>query len=73
MPLTKGAAALASSSEPSPPVTLDQLTLLKTDNICSAKASGFAELGIDPRAAEMIVGEYLAPFRPGGRFAAQKS
>ena len=58
---------------PSPPVTLDQLTLLKTDNICSAKASGFAELGIDPRAAEMIVGEYLAPFRPGGRFAAQKS
>jgi len=54
-------------------VTLDQLTLLKTDNICSAKASGFAELGIDPRAAEMIVGEYLAPFRPGGRFAAQKS
>lgn len=57
---------------PNPPITLDQLTLLKTNNICSPKASGFAELGIDPRAAEMIVADYLAPFRPGGRFVAQK-
>ncbi len=57
---------------PNPPITLDQLTLLKTNNICSPKVSGFAELGIDPRAAEMIIADYLAPFRPGGRFVAQK-
>ena len=64
--------AFFASFLPNPPITLDQLTLLRTDNICSAKASGFAELGIDPRAAEMIVADYLAPFRPGGRFVAQK-
>ena len=57
---------------PNPPLTLDQLELLKTDNVCRAKASGFAELGLTPRAAEMIVSGYLAPFRPGGRFVAKR-
>jgi NADH dehydrogenase len=53
---------------PNPPVTRDQLKLLKTDNICVKSAPGLAELGITPTAIEAIVPEYLAAFRPGGRF-----
>jgi len=53
---------------PNPPVTSDQLKLLKTDNICTKSAPGLAELGITPTAIEAIVPEYLAAFRPGGRF-----
>ena len=53
---------------PNPPVTSDQLKLLKTDNICAKSALGLAELGITPTAIEAIVPEYLAAFRPGGRF-----
>ena len=53
---------------PNPPVTSDQLKLLKTDNICAKSAPGLAELGIMPTAIEAIVPEYLAAFRPGGRF-----
>jgi NADH dehydrogenase len=53
---------------PNPPVTSDQLKLLKTDNICAKSAPGLAELGITPTAIEAIVPEYLAAFRPGGRF-----
>jgi len=53
---------------PNPPITGDQLKLLKTDNICAKSAPGLAELGITPTAIEAIVPEYLAAFRPGGRF-----
>jgi hypothetical protein len=53
---------------PNPPLTNDQLKLLKTDNICAKSASGLAELGITPTSIEAIVPEYLAVFRPGGRF-----
>ncbi len=53
---------------PNPPLTNDQLKLLKTDNICAKSAPGMAELGITPTSIEAIVPEYLAVFRPGGRF-----
>jgi len=53
---------------PNPPLTNDQLKLLKTDNICAKSAPGLAELGITPTSIEAIVPEYLAVFRPGGRF-----
>jgi len=53
---------------PNPPLTNDQLKLLKTDNICTKSAPGLAELGITPTSIEAIVPEYLAVFRPGGRF-----
>ena len=54
---------------PNPPLTLDQLKLLKVDNVCRESAPGLADLGITPTAIEGVVPAYLMPFRPGGRFA----
>ena len=61
------AAALAGML-PNPPLTLDQLKLLKVDNICRKSAPGLADLGVAPTAIEGVVPGYLMPFRPGGRF-----
>jgi uncharacterized protein YbjT (DUF2867 family) len=44
----------------------DQVKLLKTDNVVSHNANGFAQLGIMPTAVEVVVPEYLARF--SGRF-----
>ncbi len=54
---------------PNPPLTLDQLKLLKVDNVCCKSAPGLIELGITPTAIEGVVPDYLMQFRPGGRFA----
>ncbi|MGB0810132.1 MAG: complex I NDUFA9 subunit family protein [Candidatus Puniceispirillaceae bacterium] len=54
---------------PNPPLTLDQLKLLKVDNVCNKSAPGLADLGITPTGIEGVVPAYLMPFRPGGRFA----
>lgn len=56
---------------PNPPLTLDQLKLLETDNVCRKSALGLTELGITPTAIEAVVPEYLMPFRSGGRFVKQ--
>lgn len=53
---------------PTPPLTRDQVELLKTDNVVSAGAHGLAELGIVPRPCEAIVPTYLDTFRVGGRY-----
>lgn len=52
---------------PKPLLTRDQVTLLKRDNVVSEGALGFKDLGIAPKAAEVIVPTYLHRFRPGGR------
>ncbi len=62
--------ALLAGLLPNPPITYDQLKLLKTDNVVQKNAAGFAELGIEPAAIEAVVGDYLTAFRAGGRFAA---
>lgn len=54
-----------------PPLTRDQVTLLKTDNVVSGQHPGLAELGITPTAADAIVAGYLWRYRKGGQFAAQ--
>ena len=54
---------------PNPPLTLDQLKLLKLDNVCQKSAPGLTELGITPTTVEAVVPDYLMQFRPGGRFA----
>ncbi len=54
---------------PVPPLTRDQVKLLKHDTVCSAGAPGLRELGIAPTAVEAIIPTYLDRFRPGGRFA----
>ncbi len=54
---------------PKPPLTLDQLALLKSDNVVAEGALTAADLGIVPTAAEIILPTYLNRYRPGGRFA----
>lgn len=48
---------------PRPPLTRDQVKLLKYDNTVNPTAKSFAHLGITPTSVEMIVPEYLAIFR----------
>jgi len=53
---------------PVPPLTHDQVDLLVTDNVARPGASGLAELGIEPTAAEAILPMYLDRYRVGGRY-----
>jgi NADH dehydrogenase len=55
---------------PVPPLTRDQVRLLKRDNVVTGGASTLADLGIRPTAVEMVIPSYLARYRPGGRFVA---
>ena len=52
-----------------PPVTRDQIKLMKKDNVVADGAKTLADLGIAPRALEAIVPGYLARFRKYGQFA----
>jgi NADH dehydrogenase len=52
-----------------PPLTSDQVEMLKTDNVTSPGAPGLAELGIVPTPVEAITPTYLYRFRRGGQFA----
>jgi NADH dehydrogenase len=58
---------------PNPPLTVDQVRLLQTDNVVSAEALAEARtlqnLGIAPQALETIVPRYLVRFRPKGEFS----
>jgi NADH dehydrogenase len=51
---------------PNPPLTPDQVELLKSDNIVSSGAMNLTSLGISPTAAEVILPTYLDRFRRGG-------
>ncbi len=48
---------------PVPPLTRDQLELLKTDNVVSEGALTLSDLGIEPTPIELIVPSYLARHR----------
>jgi NADH dehydrogenase len=52
---------------PSPPLTLDQVRLLRRDNVVASGMAGLGELGVSPTALELILPTYLARYRPGGR------
>jgi len=54
---------------PKPPLTRDQLRMLRRDSIMDAGAAGYAALGIQPQSIEAILPTYLDRYRPGGRFA----
>lgn len=54
---------------PGAPLTVDQVEMLKTDNIVSPGAKGLAELSVKPTAMELVLPRYLSRFREGGRFA----
>jgi uncharacterized protein YbjT (DUF2867 family) len=51
---------------PNPPLTPDQVELLKRDNVVSSGAMTLASLGISPTPAEIILPSYLERFRRGG-------
>ncbi|WEF24101.1 complex I NDUFA9 subunit family protein [Paracoccus sp. S3-43] len=53
-------------------LTRDQIALLRADNVVSAGARGFADLGIQPVAAEAVIEDYLWRFRPSGQYDAIK-
>ena len=54
---------------PKPLLTMDQVRLLKTDNVVASTAPGLAELGITPTSVEAVVPAYLWRFHPKGEYA----
>ena len=56
-----------------PPLTADQVELLKTDNVVSGAHPGLAELGITPTTLDAILPTYLYSFRRGGQYADQEA
>lgn len=55
---------------PAPPLTRDQVRLLKYDNIVSPDVLGFNDLGITPVPISAIVPRYLARYAPQAQVAA---
>ena len=53
---------------PNPPLTRDQVEMLKSDNVVDPDLPGLADLGIEPTACEVVLPTYLDRFRPGGRY-----
>jgi len=51
-----------------PLLTMDQVTLLKSDNVVSAGAAGLSDLGIVPDSLEAVLPSYLWRFRAKGQF-----
>ncbi|UWQ79227.1 complex I NDUFA9 subunit family protein [Leisingera sp. S132] len=49
-------------------LTRDQLKSLKSDNVVSDGAKGFADLGIEPVSAGSVLPDYLWKFRPSGQY-----
>jgi uncharacterized protein YbjT (DUF2867 family) len=58
---------------PNPPLTPDQVELLKRDNIVSSGALTLAMLGITPTPVEAILPSYLDRFRRGGWYARERA
>jgi uncharacterized protein YbjT (DUF2867 family) len=56
---------------PNPPLTPDQVELLKRDNVASPGALTLSSLGIAPNAVESILPTYLDRFRSGGWYRGQ--
>jgi NADH dehydrogenase len=52
-----------------PPITADQVEMLRSDNVVGPQALGLAELGVTPSALEPIIPTYLYRFRKGGQYA----
>jgi uncharacterized protein YbjT (DUF2867 family) len=55
-----------------PPVTADQVTLLKADNVVSGGYPGLTDLGITPTTLEAVLPSYLYRYRKGGQYADQE-
>jgi len=53
---------------PVPPLTRDQVRLLRHDNVVASGVRTLADLGITPTSVEVILPTYLDRYRPHGRF-----
>lgn len=51
---------------PVPPLTRDQVRLLRRDNVVTEGVAGFTDLGISPTGPEVILPTYLSRYRRGG-------
>jgi NADH dehydrogenase len=58
---------------PNPPLTPDQVEMLKRDNVVSSGALTLAALGIAPTAVESILPSYLDRFRRGGWYTRERA
>jgi uncharacterized protein YbjT (DUF2867 family) len=55
-----------------PPLTRDQVPLLRFDNVVSGQYPGLPELGITPTSLEAVLPTYLYRYRRGGQYADQE-
>ena len=67
--LLGSAAGLLAMTPFPPPITRDQVELLKADSVVSDGALGLSALGVTPTALEAVLPTYLWKFRKGGQFA----
>ena len=54
---------------PNPLLTMDQVKLLKHDNVVAPTAAGLADLGITPTSVEAVIPSYLWRYRAKGEYA----
>jgi uncharacterized protein YbjT (DUF2867 family) len=50
-------------------LTRDQVRNLRRDNVVSEERKTFADLGISPTAMDLVIEDYLWPYRPSGQYA----
>ncbi|HSV04735.1 MAG TPA: complex I NDUFA9 subunit family protein [Phenylobacterium sp.] len=67
-----GALGDAAAGIVAPPITSDQVKLLRADNVVSGQYPGLAELGITPTTLEAVLPSYLYRYRKGGQYADQE-
>ena len=63
--------ALIAGLLPNPPITVDQVRLLKCDNVVGKEALGFSDLNLTPTCADIVLPTYLDRYRPGGLFRSE--
>ncbi len=61
--------AVAATGLLAPPITSDQVEMLKSDNVVAPRALGLADLGVAASALEPIIPTYLYRYRKGGQYA----
>jgi NADH dehydrogenase len=54
---------------PNPILTIDQVRLLKKDNVVATTAAGLGDLGITPTSVEAVIPSYLWRYRAKGEYA----
>ncbi len=61
--------AVAATGLLTPPITSDQVEMLRQDNVVAPGAPGLADLGVAASALEPIIPTYLYRYRKGGQYA----